>query len=148
MKKLSEQLREGSQRIAAWENQLAAIREQNQREYDAPVAEAQARVRAFHAAFVARLDSMADARSAQWRDLANTFSQHLATVRQRAEEHQAAVDREDAHVEAGYAEIHAQVAADFAQLVAADAAATTLEARRARAYVNALEEAARGGANL
>ena len=61
MKKLSEQLLEGSQRIAAWENQRAAIREQNQREYEAPVAEAQARVRSSHTAFAARILEETDA---------------------------------------------------------------------------------------
>jgi len=128
MKKLSEQFLELSQRAAVWENRTAAIRQENHKEFEANVAEAQASVKSAQAAFTARLDKVEEPIAAEWRKLKDSFDMHVAHVRQAAAARKAAHDLE----------AYAEIAAEFAKLTATEAETAMVEAKQARAAAQSM----------
>jgi hypothetical protein len=139
MKKLSEQFLQMSQRTAAWENRAAAGREENRKKFEADVAEARKAVQSAQASFEARLSSVEESVSSQWRKLQKSFDDQVATARSKAEERKAAHNLADAKERADDYEAYAEVAADFARLAAAEADAAMLQAAEARAHADSLE---------
>ena len=140
MKKLSEQFIEMSQRTAAWETRTAAVNEQNRKEFEADVAEAQQAANSAQAAFAARLNKVGEKLAAPWREVHKNFSNQMATARRRAAEWKAADELAAAQDEADFTEGYAETAAEFARLAAAEADAAMLEAKAARAYAKDLEK--------
>lgn len=140
MKKLSEQFLEMSQQTAAWEERVAASQEADRKELETDVAMAKNAVQSAQTTFQARLDSIDESVSAQWRKLQESFNNQVAAARSKAAELKAAHNLADAKERAGYYEDYASAAADFARLAAAEADAAMLQATEARAYANSLEK--------
>ncbi len=141
MKKLSEQFQELSQRAAALENRTAAIHQENRKEFEASVAEAQDAVRSAQTAFDAKLDKIEDRVSTQWRELKGSFDAHVASVRQKAAKQKAALDLAGARADAEDAEVAAEIAAEFARLTVAGAEEAMVAAKQARATAQSMEKA-------
>ena len=138
MKKLSEQFLELSQRAAVWENRTAAIRQENHKEFEASVAEAQASVKSAQAAFTARLDKVEEPIAAEWRKLKDSFDIHVAHVRQAAAARKAAHDLAEAQAHADAMEAYAEIAAEFAKLTATEAETAMVAAKQARAAAQSM----------
>lgn len=139
MKKLSEQLLEMSQHTAALENRAETTQAENRQEFEAHVSEARIRVQAFQAAFTARLDEAEEALASQWRKLDEAFTAQVTRVQSKVDERKNAIDLTRIKIQADDAEAYAEVAAEFARLSAAEAAAAMVAAKEARARVIALE---------
>ncbi len=138
MKKLSEQFLEMSQRTAAWENRAAAQQEKNRQGFEADVAEARNTVQSAQASFEARLNSIEESVSSQWRGLQESFDNQVAAARSKAAEWKAAHNLADAQERADYYEAYAEIAADFARLAATEADEAMLKATEARAHADSL----------
>jgi len=138
MKKLSEQFLEMSQRTAARENQAAAQHEKNRQEFEADVTEARNVVQSAQASFEARLNSIEESVSSQWRGLQESFNNQVAAAQSKAAERKAAHNLADAQERADYYEAYAEIAADFASMAATEADAAMLKATEARAHANSL----------
>ncbi len=133
MKKLSEQLLELSQHTAAVENRAEATRAENRKEFEAHVSEARARVKAFQDAFTARLDEAEESLAAQWRGIDEAFTTQVTRVQRNMDERKNAIDLARAKAQADDAETYAEIAAEFARLIAAEAEAAMVAAKEARA---------------
>lgn len=138
MKKLSEQFLEMSRRTAVLENRAAARKEENRKEFEADVAEAREAVQLAVGSFEAKLNSIEESVSSQWRGLQRSFDNQVAIARSKAAERKAAHNLADAQERADYYEAYAEVAAEFANLAAAEAEVAMIQATEARAYANAL----------
>ncbi len=141
MKKLSEQFKELSQRAATLESRVAAINQENRKEFEANVADAQDALRSAQASFNAKLDKVNDSVSAKWRELKSSFDKHVASARQKVSKEKAALDLAGARADAEDAEVYAEIAADFARLTAAGAEEAMVEAKQARAAAESMEKA-------
>jgi hypothetical protein len=139
MKKLSEQFLEMSQQTAEWENRAAAEHEMNRKEFESDIAEARTAVQKAQTKFDAKLNSIEESVSSQWRKLQTSFDNQVAIARSKAAELKAAHNLADAKDRADYYESYAEVAADFARMAAAEADAAMLQAAEARTYANSLE---------
>lgn len=142
MKKLSEQFNEMSQQTAAWEKRAAASNQKNRQEFQADIAEARTAVQSAQASFEARLNSVEESTSAQWRKLQESFNKQVATARSKAAEVKAAHNLAEATDRADYYETYAEIAADFAHMAATEADAAMLQATEARAQASSLEKMA------
>ncbi len=140
MKKLSEQFLEMSERTAALENRVAATHQENRKEFEAHVAEAQAAVRSDRAAFAARLEKEEESLAAQWRELDEVFAAQISRYQCGMDERLNARDLAHARAQADDAEADAEMAAEFARLTAAGAEEAMLEAKQARAAAQSLEK--------
>ena len=140
MKKLSEQFLEMSEQTAAWEDRADANREQDRKMMEADVAEAREAVKSAQASFDAKLNTIEESVSTQWRKVQESFNNHVAAARSKATELKAAHNLADAQDRAAYYEDYAEVAADFARLAATEADAAMLKATEARAYADSLEK--------
>jgi hypothetical protein len=129
-----------SQHTAAWENRVAARREEDHQAFEADTAEARAAVQAAQTAFAARMNNIQQAGAAHWSALQQSFNNQVAAARQRAAELKAAHDLSTAQVHADDQEAYADIAAEFANMAAAEAAAAQREASEARAYAKSLEK--------
>lgn len=141
MKKLSEQFLEMSQRTATWEEKAAASNEKSRQMFEADVAETREMVKSAQASFDAKLNSIEESVSSQWRKVQKSFDDQMATARSKAAELKAAHNLADAKDRADYYEAYAEAAAEFALLTAAEADAAMLKATEARAYADSLEKA-------
>ena len=141
VKKLSEQFLEMSQRAAALENKTDAVRQENHKAFESHVAEARAALRSAQAAFAARLDMEDEALAAPWRELDEGLTAYFARVQHNMDESANARDLASARARANDAEVHAEIAAEFARLTAAEAATAMVEARQARANAQSVEKA-------
>jgi aspartate oxidase len=103
------------------------------------VAEARNAVKTAQASFDAKLNSIEESVSAQWRKLQTSFDNQVAIARNKAAELKAAHNLADAKDRADYYEAYAEAAADFARLAAAEADAAMLQASEARTYAASLE---------
>ncbi|SRR5258707_10846381 len=137
MKTLSEQFIEMGQRLATTEKRVSAIQQENRKEFEANVAEAQAALGSARAAFNARLDKAEESLAAQWRDL----DKALTLAQRNMDDRLNALDLADAKANADDAEAYADLAAEFARVTAAEAEAAMVEAKQARANAASLEKA-------
>jgi hypothetical protein len=141
MKKLSEQFLEMGQRTARLEGEIAAFREEDRKAYEATVAEVQSAAQSAQAAFAASLNKVEGSVNTRWHGLKDSFDKHVANARQKVAEGQVALDLADARAYAEDAEADAEIAAEFARLTATTAEEAMLEAKRARANAQSLEQA-------
>ena len=141
MKTLSEQFIEMGERLAKTEKRVTAIQQQNRKQFEANVAEAQAALRSAQAAFTARLDKADESLAEQWRELDEAFAAQLSRARSNIDEGLNAIDLAEAKANADDAEAYAELAAEFARVTAAEAETAMVEAKQARANAVSLDKA-------
>lgn len=142
MNKLSEDFLAMSKQTAEWENRAAAQHEKNRKEFESDVVEARKAVQSAQASFDAKLNSIEESVSSQWRKLQTSFDNQVTLARSKAAELKAAHNLADAKERADYYEAYAEAAANFARLAASEADAAMLQAAEARAHANSLAEMA------
>ncbi|MBZ0300331.1 MAG: hypothetical protein K8J31_11340 [Anaerolineae bacterium] len=140
MNKLSEQLLELSQHTAALETRVEAARAEDRKEFETHTAEARARVQSFQNAFTDRLDEVEEGLAAPWRELDEAITAQITRAQHNMDEHLNALDLAQAQAQADDAETYAEIAAQFASLVASEAESAMVEAKKARANANSLEK--------
>ena len=143
MKTLSEQFIEMGERLAKTEKRVADIQQQNRKQFEANVAEAQAALRSARAAFTARLDKADESLTAQWREVDEAFAAQISRAQRNIDEGLNAIDLSAAQANADDAEAYAELAAEFARVTASEAEAAMVEAKQARANAVSLGKATR-----
>jgi hypothetical protein len=138
MKKLSQVYLELSQHTAALENRVEGATAEDRKAFQANVAEARARVKAFRDSFNAQLDEADQAFVEDWRALDEAFAEQMTNVQRRIDEELNALDAADAQAWAEDLESYANTAAKFAQLAAGEAEAAMVEAKNARVRAESL----------
>ena len=141
MQTLSEQFIEMGQRLANTEKRVSAIQQENRKQFEANVAEAQAALGSARAAFTARLDKAEDSLAAQWREVDEAFAAQITRAQRNMDDRLNALDLADAKANADDAEAYADLSAEFARVTAAEAEKAMVEAKQARANAASLETA-------
>jgi inorganic triphosphatase YgiF len=139
MKKLSEQLLEMSQHVAASEERTETARAESRKDFQAHAAEARTRVKSFQQSFTERLDKTDEALAEPWRELDEAFAAQIARAQREEDARLNARDLARAKAQAEDAEAYAEMAAEFARLAAAEAESAMIEAKEARPRANSLE---------
>jgi hypothetical protein len=139
MTKLSEQLLELSQHVAASEERAETARAENRKELQTHLAETRARVKSFQEAFTEHLDELDVSLAEPWRELDEALAVQIARAQRAEDERLNARDLARAKAQAEDAEAYAEIAAEFARVTTAEAEAAMVEAKQARNRANSLE---------
>ena len=139
MKKLSEQLKELSDRVAKAETKAAAAAQESKEKVEASIQKSKADATARQASFKASVMGNQAANAAQWKELQDNYNQKIQQIKNKIETEKEAHEVKKANKRADDAESYAEAAILFVYLAIDEAEVAILEAIDARAYADAID---------
>ena len=140
MKKLSEQLKELSDRVAMAETKVATAQQGSKQKMEATIQKSKADAEARRASFKADVQAKQAAAAVDWEALQADFHQKMQQIKNKIETEKEAHEVKMANKRAADAEAYADAAIYFAALAIDEAELAVLEAIDAKAYADLLAQ--------
>jgi DNA polymerase II small subunit/DNA polymerase delta subunit B len=138
MKKLSEQLKELSDRVAMAEMKAAAAQQDSKEKVEAALQKSRADAEARQASFKADVQAKQAAAASDWEALQADFHRKTQQIKNKIESEKEAREAKNANKRAEHAEDYAAATIMYAYMAADEAEVAVLEAIAARAYADSL----------
>lgn len=140
MKKLSEQLKDLSDRVAQAEMKVATAAQESKEMVEASIQRSKTEAEAKRASFKVNLLKDQESTAAQWKDLQETYNQKMQQIKDRIEAEKETREVKKANKRAEVAASYAEAAIYFAAIAIDEAEIAVLEAVAAQVYADSLSK--------
>jgi hypothetical protein len=140
MKKLSDDLRELSERVAEAEEQVRAVEQESKEKLEAAILRSKTDAKTRQDAFKAQIKAKQAAAAQQWEDLQNSHNQKVQQIKTRIETDKEVHEAKKARRRADRFAADAQDLIRFALMAIDDAQLAVLEAIEAELYAESLAD--------